>query len=172
VHSVRTQNGIHILRQGVIPTFCRDYERIGEMQSGDEEGGSVDIKSKIKQVRLFPCEVIRLLMPVTQAKVALKRASQEDLYKFLGLTRGADEDEIRKAYRKMALKLVNSVCWVVLVLFTEYLARHHPDKQAGKSDEEKAQAEAQFKAIGRAYEVLSDPEKKQRYDEGNHHRAG
>jgi hypothetical protein len=104
VHSVRTQNGIHILRQGVIPTFCRDYERIGEMQSGDEEGGSVDIKSKIKQVRLCPCDVIRLLMPVTQAKVALKRASQEDLYKFLGLTRGADEDEIRKAYRKMALK--------------------------------------------------------------------
>jgi DnaJ family protein C protein 7 len=109
----------------------RDYERIGELQSSNEdESGNVDVKSKLKQ-----------------AKTALKRSSQKDLYSILGVGRNADEEEIRKAYRKMALK-------------------HHPDKQAGKSEEEKAQAEALFKGVGEAYEILSDPEKKTRYDEG------
>jgi DnaJ-class molecular chaperone len=45
--------------------------------------------------------------------------------------------------------------------------RHHPDKQAGKSDEEKAAAENLFKGIGEAYEILSDPEKRSRYDSGS-----
>lgn len=52
-----------------------------------------------------------------------------------------------QAYRKMALK-------------------HHPDKQSGKSDEEKALAEATFKGVSEAYEILSDAEKRARYDEG------
>jgi DnaJ family protein C protein 7 len=74
-------------------------------------------------------------------------AKRKDLYKILGVARDADEKEINKAYKKAALL-------------------YHPDKQTGKSDEERAAAEAKFKAVGEAYEVLSDPEKKARYDSG------
>lgn len=69
------------------------------------------------------------------------------MYKILGIGRDADEKDISKAYKKSALQ-------------------YHPDKQAGKSDEEKAAAEEKFKAVGEAYEILSDPQKKERYDSG------
>lgn len=65
---------------------------------------------------------------------------QEDYYQVLGLERDATSEEIRKAYRKLAIK-------------------HHPDRNNG--DEE---ATARFKQVNQAYEVLSDPEKKARYD--------
>lgn len=64
----------------------------------------------------------------------------QDYYKTLGLEKGADAAAIKKAYRKLA-------------------AKYHPDKNPGNK-----QAEDRFKAINEANEVLSDPEKKQRYD--------
>jgi len=82
-----------------------------------------------------------------QAKVALKRAKRKDYYRLLGLSSDATEDEIRKAYRKLALK-------------------HHPDRHTSSSEEEKAKAEKEFKNVAEAYEVLSDKEKKARYDSG------
>lgn len=63
------------------------------------------------------------------------------------MTQGSTEAEIKKAYKRQALKF-------------------HPDRHASKTDEEKAAAEAAFKDIGEAYAVLSDPQKKQRYDSG------
>lgn len=84
---------------------------------------------------------------VKKAKVMLKRSKRKDLYATLGVSQTATESEIKTAYRKAALKC-------------------HPDKQANKSEEEKAQAEVLFKSIGEAYEILSNPEKKKRYDEG------
>lgn len=64
-----------------------------------------------------------------------------DYYQILGLSRNASQDEIKKAYRKFALK-------------------YHPDKNAGD-----AKAEAKFKEVSEAYEVLSDTQKRQVYDQ-------
>jgi DnaJ-class molecular chaperone len=67
-------------------------------------------------------------------------SQKKDYYKVLGLSKGASESEIKKAYRKLALK-------------------YHPDKNKSAGAEEK------FKEVGEAYDVLSDPKKKQIYDQ-------
>lgn len=63
----------------------------------------------------------------------------KDYYSILGTHNGASEDEIKKAYRKQALK-------------------YHPDKNKSPGAEEK------FKEVAEAYDVLSDPKKKDIYD--------
>ena len=68
--------------------------------------------------------------------------AENDYYQFLGVSRNATADEIKKAYRKLAMK-------------------YHPDKAKG----DKKQAEEKFKQISEAYAVLSNPEKKKEYDE-------
>lgn len=70
-------------------------------------------------------------------------ADAKDFYQTLGVTKGASADEIKKAYRKLALQ-------------------YHPDRNKGKD------AEGKFKEVTRAYEVLSDPQKKQTYDQFGH----
>ena len=69
----------------------------------------------------------------------------KEYYQILGLKKGASDDEIKKAFRKLSIK-------------------YHPDKQAGKSDKEKKEAEDKFKEINEAYQILSDPVKKNNYD--------
>ena len=71
-------------------------------------------------------------------------AEKRDYYDSLGLTKGASEEEIKKAFRQQAKK-------------------YHPDVNPGN-----AKAEARFKEINEAYEVLSDSEKKARYDQFGH----
>ncbi|MBR3630270.1 MAG: J domain-containing protein, partial [Oscillospiraceae bacterium] len=72
-------------------------------------------------------------------------ADKRDYYEVLGLQRGASEDEIKKAYRKMARE-------------------NHPDLHPDKVEE----CEEKMKEINEAYSVLSDPEKRQRYDQFGH----
>lgn len=70
--------------------------------------------------------------------------AKRDYYEVLGISRSADKDTIKKAYRKMAKK-------------------YHPDSNAGNAD-----AEEKFKEVTEAYNVLSDPEKKKLYDQFGH----
>lgn len=71
--------------------------------------------------------------------------SKRDYYEVLGVSKTASADEIKKAYRKAAVK-------------------HHPDKEGGD--------ETKFKEIGEAYEVLKDQQKRQRYDQFGHAGVG
>ena len=73
-------------------------------------------------------------------------AEKRDYYEVLGLQKGASADDIKGAYRKAALK------W-------------HPDRWVSGTDAEKKNAEAKFKEASEAYSVLSDPDKKAKYDQ-------
>ena len=75
--------------------------------------------------------------------------AKRDYYEVLGVDKSATADAIKKAYRKKAIQ-------------------YHPDKQQGKSEAEKKEAEELFKEAAEAYSVLSDPDKKARYDQFGH----
>lgn len=83
---------------------------------------------------------------IERAKRLQKQAEKRDYYKILGVGRGATKQEITKAYKKMAQK------W-------------HPDKFAGEESERKL-AEKKFIDIAAAKEVLTDPEKRAMFDNG------
>ena len=71
--------------------------------------------------------------------------AKRDYYEVLGVGKNASADEIKRAYRRMAMK-------------------YHPDKNPDNKEE----AETKFKECAEAYEVLNDPEKRQRYDQFGH----
>ena len=76
--------------------------------------------------------------------------AKRDYYDVLGIGKSASDEDIKKAYRKLAMK-------------------HHPDRNQGKGDEKSAKAsEEKFKEAKEAYEMLSDPQKKAAYDRFGH----
>ncbi|KAH8830201.1 hypothetical protein DL96DRAFT_1525532 [Flagelloscypha sp. PMI_526] len=90
------------------------------------------------ELHLIQADIRALKNDLKKAEIELKRAKTKDYYKILSLKRDCSSGEIKKAYRIMSLK-------------------HHPDKGG---DEE------QFKLVSEAYSILSDPVKRQRYDDG------
>lgn len=102
----------------------RDYEKITKMDRSNE------YRQMLKE-----------------AKLELKKSQRKDYYKILGVPKTATEEEIKKAYKKEALK-------------------HHPDRHGSATDEVKKKEEILFKEAGEAYAVLSDSKKKHRYDTG------
>ncbi len=70
--------------------------------------------------------------------------AEQDYYQALGVERDASAEQIKKAYRSLAMK-------------------HHPDRNPGDKT-----AESKFKVIQKAYQILSDPEKRRAYDQFGH----
>ena len=100
--------------------------------------------NKAKEYHADSREVDSLLQ---KAQVLLNRSKQKDYYKVLGVDRDADERTVKRAYRQLT-------------------KQHHPDKAAARGVP-KEEAEKKMAAINEAYEVLSDPELKSRFDSGD-----
>ncbi|KAF3442851.1 hypothetical protein FNV43_RR16769 [Rhamnella rubrinervis] len=105
----------------------------------DWEGAVEDLKAAAQESP----QDMHIREALLKAEKALKMSKRKDWYKVLGVSKTASISEIKRAYKKLALQ------W-------------HPDKNVDKREE----AEAQFREIAAAYEVLSDEEKRTRYDRG------
>ena len=114
--------------------------------TSDAENWEAAIHTLKQAVDHHPAARDQIHPKLQDAQVNLKRSKTKDYYKVLDLNRAASDREIKSAYRKMT-------------------KQHHPDK-AHANGVSKDEAEKKMAAINEAYEVLSDPELKQRYDNG------
>jgi len=73
-------------------------------------------------------------------------SNKRDYYEVLGVSKNATQEELKQKFRKLSLQ-------------------YHPDRQVGKSDSEKKEAEEKFKEVNEAYSVLSDKDKRAKYDQ-------
>ncbi|XP_050228647.1 dnaJ protein P58IPK homolog [Mercurialis annua] len=105
----------------------------------DYEGAIEDLKSAAQQSP----QDMNIREAYMRAEKALKMSKRQDWYKILGVSKTSSIADIKRAYKKLALQ------W-------------HPDKNVDKREE----AEAKFREIAAAYEVLGDEDKRTRYDRG------
>lgn len=110
----------------------------------DDFGGAIDTLNHANEHHPSSSQVQQLLQ---KAHTLQKRASQKDYYKVLGVSRDADDRTIKRAYRQLTKV-------------------HHPDKASARGIG-KEEAEKKMASINEAYEVLSDPELKARFDRGD-----
>ena len=110
----------------------------------DRFDDAISLLNQAKEHHSGSREVQALLQ---KAHVLQKRSKQKDYYKVLGVSRDADDRTIKRAYRQLT-------------------KQHHPDKAISQGVT-KEEAEKNMASINEAYEVLSDPELRARYDNGD-----
>ncbi|KAF6810453.1 DnaJ and TPR domain protein [Colletotrichum musicola] len=126
-------------------SFYGLLHRAKTMMEKEEFEAAIRSLEEASNVRPDKNNVVQPLMQ--KAQIALKRSQTKDYYKVLGVPHDADERQIKSAYRKLS-KL------------------HHPDK-AAKQGIGKEEAERKMASINEAYEILSDPELRERFDRGD-----
>ena len=126
------------------PYYARGYVKRGnvymELKMYD------DAKADFQKAKELDPSVSGVEGYLNDAKNQAEKARKRDYYAILGVDRNASEQEIKRAYKKMAMK-------------------YHPDRNA-ESEETKKMAEKKFIDVNDAYSVLSDPKKKSMYDQG------
>ena len=105
-----------------------------------------DAKSDLSKAKELDPNNSKIDGYMNEANQKAEQARNRDYYQILGINRNATAEEIKKAYRKMALK-------------------YHPDRNA-ESEQTKKIAQRKFEDVSDAYSVLSDPKKKQMFDQG------
>lgn len=115
------------------------------LKESEEYDAAVRTLDKAKEAHPDKANVVDPLL--REAQIELRRSKTKDYYKVLGVARDADERQIKSAWRKLSVK-------------------HHPDK-AHSHGMTKEDAEKKMQAINEAYEVLSDPELRARFDRGD-----
>lgn len=119
--------------------------RAKTLQESEEYEAAVQTLEKAKEAKPDKKDLVDPLL--REAQINLRRSKTKDYYKVLGVSRDADERQIKSAWRKMSVKF-------------------HPDK-AHSHGLSKEEAEKKMQAVNEAYEVLSDPELRARFDRGD-----
>ena len=126
------------------PEYTKAYMRRGNVFT--HLGRYQEAYQDYEKVKQIDPNYPELENSIRLTKLEEKKSKRKDYYKILGVDQQASQHEIKKAYKKSALQ------W-------------HPDKNS-ETEEKRALAEKTFKDIGEAYTLLSNPQKRQRYDNG------
>ena len=126
------------------PEYIKAYSRRGNIKVQLEDyDEAIRDYYKVKEINPAYPDIDNL---ISQTQALSKQKNKKDYYKILGVEKNATDDQIKKAYRKAALK------W-------------HPDKNS-ETEEQKREAEKMFKDVNEAYNCLSDSNKRSIYDNG------